>query len=408
MVTAPKAARRVAHHNGPTPVWKGDVSMPNNKVTLENCPPIVEDAVKLLRSTKSAERKSAVETLAQTDDQTARDALKSAVKYRVQDVRVHAAFMLVQFRDSRDVVGLVVPGLIEALHDKDSVIGENVARALRKIVDENVVALYDSVWVDTSTLVPQEDWTVRKAALWTLVQIGAEAVPALRTALRSPLHNGSVEVVMDIAQVIEQIGPPAVPGLIDDLRDEDQELRKFAVPVLASIGAAAVPGLIDILEDEQEDVNVRLAAFQALEMTNTGEALEACEKWESQISQAAGRLKRELGSRRLGDGDRSSVDDEQTEYVDIECEHDKEQTVEASEIYVPKGEKKRSEWKQAYHIIVRLREEYRERYLDGETSTSKPSPNEIIQTLLDEMNLAIGEKTVNRIIKAGKAGLLRD
>jgi HEAT repeat protein len=52
------------------------------------------------------------------------------------------------------------------------------------------------------------------------------------------------------AEALEKIGPPAVPALIQALRDEKEEVRRAAAKALGEIGDA----LTQALRDEKEEV----------------------------------------------------------------------------------------------------------------------------------------------------------
>ena len=78
------------------------------------------------------------------------------------------------------------------------------------------------------------------------------------------------DVRQSAAGALGQIGPAAVPALIQALkRDEDSWVRMLAATALGAIGPdakAAVPALIQALTDEHDDV--RGQAAEALEKIN--------------------------------------------------------------------------------------------------------------------------------------------
>jgi len=75
--------------------------------------------------------------------------------------------------------------------------------------------------------------------------------------------------------------------------------------------------------------------------------------------------------------------------------------------YLPKKQKTRERWKEAYDIIVERRETYQEEFLDSSISkTPKGTIKDFQDALLRDMEWAMGERTVRNIIFVGDAGLL--
>ena len=86
-------------------------------------------------------------------------------------------------------------------------------------------------------------------------------MPALVAALRDA--NASVREAA--AKALGGIGPdaePAIPGLVNLIRDYDPFVRGTAAGVLVRMGPAAVPGLAELLRDGNPQV--RRVASQAL------------------------------------------------------------------------------------------------------------------------------------------------
>jgi HEAT repeat protein len=80
--------------------------------------------------------------------------------------------------------------------------------------------------------------------------------------------------------LISEIATPAIPALIDALKDVNKNVRWVVAQALGRFGKAAVPAvpaLIDTLKDVDEDV--RNGAEQALERIGTPEALEALHRF---------------------------------------------------------------------------------------------------------------------------------
>jgi HEAT repeat protein len=108
------------------------------------------------------------------------------------------------------------------------------------------------------------DFQVRHDAANAIVKIGSPAVPALIEALK----NENKQVRWRAASALGAIGTEAsaaVPALITTLQDEDEYIRRIAAYALGKIGpqaSAAVPELLDALQDS--DRNLRLVAAYAL------------------------------------------------------------------------------------------------------------------------------------------------
>lgn len=195
-------------------------------------PLAIKQAIAALDSASPAERKAAVETLAQTNHPAAREALAKAMQHPVQDVRIRAALMLAKFEDVR-----AMPSLIEALRN--------------------------------------ENRSVRRAAARALVTIGNAAVPGLITAL-CDTGMDMREAITDVLEWI--IGETGVSGLLDALRDENDDVLEAVAKVLAEFGGTdIVPDLITALRDE--DYQVRKTAAEALKQVGTPEAMAAVEEW---------------------------------------------------------------------------------------------------------------------------------
>ncbi len=64
----------------------------------------------------------------------------------------------------------------------------------------------------------------------------------------------------DAIDALVQIGPAAVPGLVETLKDEDSRVAKLAALALFQIGPAAIPALKEALKDEDSHV-AELAAY---------------------------------------------------------------------------------------------------------------------------------------------------
>lgn len=116
--------------------------------------------------------------------------------------------------------------------------------------------VYDPLIVPmTPAIQPFEQWTEQQAAADALGRIGAPAVPQLIDALR----NRDPEVRKQAAEVLARMGADAraaVPDLVRLLDDEDLAIRKTAARTLGRIGpdaAEAVPALMrNLLQPEPQ------------------------------------------------------------------------------------------------------------------------------------------------------------
>lgn len=108
------------------------------------------------------------------------------------------------------------------------------------------------------------DFQVRHDAADAIVKIGSPAVPALIEALK----NENKQVRWRAASALGAIGAEAsaaVPALITTLQDEEEYIRRIGAYALGKIGpqaSAAVPELLDALQDS--DRNISLVAAYAL------------------------------------------------------------------------------------------------------------------------------------------------
>jgi HEAT repeat protein len=250
-------------------------------VVIRNAPEAVKRAVAALESINASERAAAVGTLAQIDEETARDALAAAVEHPVKDVRIHAAFMLMRFGDVR-----AVPGLVEALRDKSRVSEETIDSARKFLerdpfVKRKAIAEFDGLCDSEST--------VSRIATWCLVQLGPSSVDALRNELRSQDHR-----VREVAaNVLAHIGDCAIPGLAEDLHDSSPTVRYEAAVILSLARTLArditlaESRLIQMVEDGSEHLATRVMAEAALRGSSSQEAKAALERLDTDSAAAS-------------------------------------------------------------------------------------------------------------------------
>ena len=80
-------------------------------------------------------------------------------------------------------------------------------------------------------------------------------------------NDAKPKVRQDAAKALGQLGPAAIPVLVDLLADEDGKVRSDVTQSLKRIGSAAVPPLTALLSDKRPAV--RLAAAKALKYFGT-------------------------------------------------------------------------------------------------------------------------------------------
>lgn len=221
-------------------------------------PQAVREAVAALNKPLQTERLAAVESLAAlvAKHPIAQDKLAEVVQQAdYPDVRIHAAFMLVQFKDAR-----AVPGLVEALRDKNQTI--DVAKLWDLI---KIDAIYKQGFPFVANL------PLRYIAAWALGYIGdSSAVQELVQCL----HDKDSYIRRFAALALGQIGDiNATPNLCETLNDEDWKVREFAARALGWLGvSAAVPYLVNVMHNDI-DFDVRNAATWALGKIGDAEAV---------------------------------------------------------------------------------------------------------------------------------------
>jgi HEAT repeat protein len=208
-------------------------------------------------------------------------ALVEALKDEEWGVRKGAAEALGKIGEANSAsseVAEAVPALIEALKDENIGVRRDVVDALGRFKDARAIPALIETLKDKNLAVQEqvrnaltlgklntaiELGKVRTNAAWALAYIGAPAVPALVEALK----DRDAYVREWAAGALGEIqGVHAVPELIETLNDENCKVRAQAVRALGDIAKAnsgnsdvakAVPALIEALNDENCDVRVR-------------------------------------------------------------------------------------------------------------------------------------------------------
>lgn len=234
-------------------------------------PPAFRQAVTALNSPIQTERLNAVESLAALVAKypQAQDNLAEAVQNAAYpDVRVHGAFMLVQFKDVR-----AVPGLVEALHDRSSTVSLNTLPKLFKFGDIN---RYSNFLYTSDLPLDAEVFPRCYVAIFALGQI--QNVIAAQELVEA-LKDEDTLMRRFAALSMKFLGDPKIiPILCKALKDEEWLVREAVAWTLGRIGDnKIIADLTALLSDESYEV--RNSAIDALKHIGTPEALEAIDLW---------------------------------------------------------------------------------------------------------------------------------
>jgi HEAT repeat protein len=158
----------------------------------------------------------------------------------------------------------VVPTLVKMLLDDDREKMRFTATGILKTFGSKARAAIPEL----ARGLKRNDVGVRNAAAAVLGSIGPEALPQLLTVVRDPERD----IRQTVNEALRNMGPKArdaIPVLTEVLKSEDNfEDRRAAVWVLAEIGPDALPVLIQALQDQANDV--RRAAVQAIAKLGPG------------------------------------------------------------------------------------------------------------------------------------------
>jgi HEAT repeat protein len=155
-----------------------------------------------------------------------------------------------------------VPALIDALQDASPGVRSVAIAALGRIGD----SLAAEPLID---MLGDSEVQVRMDAAKALEDIGEAAVDPLILALNESDNNAKEAAAMALGRIGE---PRSIEPLIWAFRNADGKVRHAAVKALAAMnGSLAVPALISILEDQESKADLRAdAAFALGEMDDSG------------------------------------------------------------------------------------------------------------------------------------------
>ena len=191
--------------------------------------------------------------------QSAIPALRPLLQSQSEEIQLLAAITLAEVGAEADTV---LPVLVPALQIDISEVRDTVASAIGRLGPAATSAVPDLIQVIGEGSAYSEDWAMRDSATQALINIGPSAIPALIEALG---HEDTTISARSSFALVE-IGSEAIPALIAALGDRDREVRRRAAFVLARIGPEAVPALLAALQDE--DANTRKGGSYALGIIN--------------------------------------------------------------------------------------------------------------------------------------------
>lgn len=149
----------------------------------------------------------------------------------------------------------VVDMLIETVRSGELICRLRAMQTLAKLQEpRGADVLVEALATDT-------DEQIHWAAAHALVEIGPAAVPALLEAARAPRTHLRWHAVRALGQIGDVY---AAPGVAAALTDEDYGVRWAAADVLGHMGARAVPAILGVLSAGPPRAGVREAAYHAL------------------------------------------------------------------------------------------------------------------------------------------------
>jgi HEAT repeat protein len=233
--------------------------------------PATNQLSEMLRSSDSETRKMGILGLSSTGP-VSTPYIIQAITHEDREVRSIAIHALRAIGASATSA---VPALKLALRDSDPEIRCEVVITLGYLRDDPqaVVPLLTKSLQDV-------DYRCRMDAAVSLAEFPAQAktaAPALRGALEDPHHWVRHQVAISLCRIAPESAPDALACLIRDLENEDPSVRKDAIETLATLetlAKPAVPYLINILRNSnlefQESALLALAKIdpeQALKIT---------------------------------------------------------------------------------------------------------------------------------------------
>jgi len=226
----------------------------------------VSELIAALGKGQESTRIEAIDTLGSMGEKAADAvaALEGLLTDRSPAVRAHAAESLGEIGSPAKSA---VPALIERVTDPDKAVRREAMDAVRAIRPGPEVVL--------PLLVKQleaADPAIRMSVLSAFAEQGKAAVPKLITVL------GNKEAAYWACLVLAEIGPdaaPAVPALIETLKDDRADVRREAILALAEIGPAAAPAVPALAESLDCEINAVPATYALARIGKVPDQVEA-------------------------------------------------------------------------------------------------------------------------------------
>ncbi|HVO71060.1 MAG TPA: HEAT repeat domain-containing protein [Aggregatilineaceae bacterium] len=232
----------------------------------DDTPAYILQAVAAFDSFDQAVRELAIETLANSTDPRAHEALGLAVNHSLRHVRMKASVAFASVTKAQDV--RAVPGLVEAYK-----YGGNDPIYFWRAGLDYLIKMGTRAIPELLSCLSSEDELIRSGAAEILGLIeDPEAIPELVEALL--IVGEDWDAFNQLTKAFEQMGRYAVLPLVEILPKVTTNLRRRIIGILGEIGdRAAVPGLINISGDPNRFV--RADAIKALGKIKDESAVDA-------------------------------------------------------------------------------------------------------------------------------------
>lgn len=154
-----------------------------------------------------------------------------------------------------------VPALIETFKHADNIVKIRVATSLGRIGAD----AKDAIPILIKAMLEEKEFWDRKEIALALSQMGVDVIPAIFSALKDKVIPGNEPVGSDVIEILTKIGHPAVPYLIEGLKNQNDRIRVVAALSLGRIKPVvkeSIPVLIGTLNDKSN--YVKISAINAL------------------------------------------------------------------------------------------------------------------------------------------------